>query len=341
MAITRIWQAGFELAGTAAQAFECTAMANSPSSSNARTGTYCSLMAGSASNYKIHSPLSQARIGCWILVTASLSAATRDTLWVYDIVSASYPARVQFDFANFQWIVLCGATQVAVQSDTSYPPLDAYTHIAVDFKLHATTGWVYIYKNGTQIIGYDGQTDQGASTFQRTGWSSVSSSSWGSCYLDDIYLDDTTGEAAPVPPPALRFFPLSPTDSGYSSQFTGSDGDSVNNYALVDEIPPTTSDYVYDETAGHIDAYTLSNLTLPPNGQINAVIPMAYCNQEVAGGVRALKLGTRVGGANATGSAKTMTTGHTLQWERQTTKPGGGSWADADVDGAEVVLEIS
>lgn len=338
MAITRVWQTGWELGDTAARAFEITVLGNSTSVGSPKTGTYCCILPGSAGTYQVHAALSQARMGIWVNHVV-LSANIRDLLWFYSGEIAAL--RLRWDVANGRWLILCGATQVADGLDAGFARDSVYTHIGIDFKLHATTGWVYVYCNSTLVASYDGQTNQGAADFDRTGLGNIEATTWTGSVCDDVYLDNTSGEAAPAPPPALRFFPLLPTGSGYSSQFSGSDGDSVNNYALVDEIPPTTTDYVYDETAGHIDAYTLGDLALPANGIINAVIPVAYCLQEKAGGARAIKLGTRTGGANATGSAKTMTTGHTLQWERQTTKPGGGSWSDADVDGAEVVLEIS
>lgn len=51
---------------------------------------------------------------------------------------------------------------------------------------------------------------------------------------------------------------LFPNGNGDLSQWAGSDGNSTDNYLLVDEVPPNTTDYVESNTSGQIDEYELT-----------------------------------------------------------------------------------
>lgn len=48
-----------------------------------------------------------------------------------------------------------------------------------------------------------------------------------------------------------------PNGNGDNSQWTGSDGNSTDNYALVNEVPPSTANYVESNTANQIDDYEM------------------------------------------------------------------------------------
>jgi len=89
--------------------------------------------------------------------------------------------------------------------------------------------------------------------------------------LDDIALNDTTGSDNNAIPDDGQVFALFPNANGDSSQFTGSDGNSTDNYALVDENPPSGSDYVQSNTSGHKDLYNLQTYTLAATETIRSL----------------------------------------------------------------------
>jgi hypothetical protein len=75
-----------------------------------------------------------------------------------------------------------------------------------------------------------------------------------------IYADN--GQAALLG--NVRVAALYPNANGNSSQWVGSDGNSTDNYLLVDEATPNDdTDYVTTETDGHIDFYGMTNLPTP------------------------------------------------------------------------------
>lgn len=51
---------------------------------------------------------------------------------------------------------------------------------------------------------------------------------------------------------------LFPNGNGDNSAWAGSDGNSTDNFLLVDEVPPNTTDYVESNTSGQIDEYELT-----------------------------------------------------------------------------------
>jgi hypothetical protein len=78
-------------------------------------------------------------------------------------------------------------------------------------------------------------------------------------WFDDLALNDTTGGADNSWCGDGRVIRLTPSASGDASEWTGSDGNQVDNYALVDEAPPNAADYVEDSTLDHRDLYALTD----------------------------------------------------------------------------------
>lgn len=75
--------------------------------------------------------------------------------------------------------------------------------------------------------------------------------------VDDIALNDATGSFQNSWPGEEEVIVLRPNGNGAFSDWGGSDGNSTDNYLLVDEVPPSSTDYVEDNTSGQIDDYNL------------------------------------------------------------------------------------
>lgn len=219
---------------------------------------------------------------------------------------------------------------------------DLYYHWGIDLKINASTGWCYIYKDGDLVASFSGDT--GSAQIGRIDYGSypaLGAYIWDTsqyAYYDDMFIDDTTGEGAAARVPDRRFPLISPDGNGNYSQMTGSDGNQVDNYLLVDEIPPSSADYVRAGSADLIDSYTLEDYTLPVNASIIAVIPTAAVRKESVEDMK-LALGTRLSSTDLVGSDQALGTSYETRFERQTTKPGGGAWTETDVDNAEVIIK--
>lgn len=84
--------------------------------------------------------------------------------------------------------------------------------------------------------------------------------------LDDLYICNDEGAANNDFLGDVRVVTLRPVGNGSSSQWTGSDGNSTDNYALVDETPNNNdTDYVKYTAAGNVDRYALGNLPHNPS----------------------------------------------------------------------------
>jgi hypothetical protein len=89
-------------------------------------------------------------------------------------------------------------------------------------------------------------------------------------WIDDVIFDDSTW----VGPSSIQG--LVPTGAGATTQFDPSTG---SNYACVDEVPASDTDYIYTNTANDVDTYACGNLTGTINS-VKAVQVQARCMQE-------------------------------------------------------------
>jgi hypothetical protein len=217
---------------------------------------------------------------------------------------------------------------------------ETWIHLGVDCKLHAT-GWVSVYVDGLPVIAYTGDTSGQASIDRVTFNRSTTGMSWQQYYyFDDVFFDDTAGEAEAAAVPDYRFTLLKANGNGSESALAGSDGDSVDNYLLVDDVPHD-SDTTYVEATGvtQRDLYTVETFTLPADHVVRAVHPWAIAKKSDAGVATELSL-VSYGGAGETVSAgQDLSSSYRLVSDRQTTAPGGGAWSESAVNASEYGVE--
>jgi hypothetical protein len=171
---------------------------------------------------------------------------------------------------------------------TAANPLDTQTwqFYEIAAKIHDTTGYCKVYLNGGEIISVTGADTRNGGTaglFDTARWNgSPGVGTW--CEIDDVYVIDPTTGAAPYNAPLgdVKVETLRPTGDGDSSQWLGSDGNSVANWQLVDD-DSTTTDYVGSATPGATDLYTLSDPTGIALGEILAVQVEMYASKSDAG----------------------------------------------------------
>ncbi len=126
-------------------------------------------------------------------------------------------------------------------------------------------------------------------------------------HIDDLYLNDDSGSA-----PENTFFGeafvvegIIPNGNGNSSQWVGSDGNSTDNYLLVDDTGNNDTDYIKSASLNDLDLHTLANLTNATGTVIGTNHYLIARKDDVA--IRTIASVIRTNSNNYVGGNKTMT----------------------------------
>lgn len=209
-------------------------------------------------------------------------------------------------------------------------------YLELKVKIDDTTGTVDLKIDGVSELALTGQDTRNGGTgainnFDLTGTVGASTSAVRN--FDDLYLCDGSGSTNNDFLGDVRVEAINPNGNGNSSQMTGSDGNSTDNYQLVDENPPATADYVEETTIGEKDTYAFGNLTAS-TGTVYGVQTFLYAAKTDAG-VRSLCPVARLSGTESDGSTHPLSTTARGFLDIYETKPGGGAWSISDVNSAE------
>jgi hypothetical protein len=159
------------------------------------------------------------------------------------------------------------------------------------------------------------------------------------------FMDVCMGNGAPSP---ATSFPLNlavdavllPNGNGASSDLTGSDGNSVNNYEQVDEATPDdATTYNGGSTVDDHDGYAMEDWT--DNGETIRGVQIEAVVAKSDAGAASARIGVRSNGTDYWGSDEALST--TWGWivEVYGDDPNGGaSWTDARIDGMELNFAV-
>jgi hypothetical protein len=243
----------------------------------------------------------------------------------------------------------------------------------VDLRIRGTSGNLFVTRNGTQLgsdsssnlvggVGYwiemkaliadSGGTIEVRVNGTSTGWISLSSqdtrngataqvtvvrlladngsSTTVTFDFDDLVIaDDFLGPS--------RIACLQPTAEGTTIQLTPSSG--TDNSALVDDATQDgDSTYVEHATDNNKDTYVMENLPSTA-ATVHGVIVKAIAKKDDAG-AKSIALVARHSGSETDSADKALGTTYAQYDHVYTTKPGGGAWASADVDGMENGIKV-
>ena len=331
MTITRLWQSGAET-GTLLE-FSSIVGAPTAQTTTKYTDGYAYSMANNAQNIGVVDVTAtrQVRIGARIRINNNI---TDNEVGLLDVRASS----TQLAGLHMKGDTLNLIADVAgTNQDTDSYASDVWYHMGVDIKIHSSAGWIVVYKDLIEIMRFEGNTGNSDITNVTLGPLLLASFS-GTTYMDDIYIDDTTGEATAAVVPARSFQYVIPTGNGnYNGNWTGSDGNSVDNYLLVDEIPAASADYIEETVTDQLESFLMDTYTLAANEGCVAVIPIVLCQR--TGATELIALGTRYSATDVIGSDLTPPASYLMRFERQTTKPGGGAWDQTAIDGFELVMK--
>lgn len=220
---------------------------------------------------------------------------------------------------------------------------DAWHYLETQVKIADSGGTVEVRLNGATVLGFSGDTKNGGSTGKINRMGAASSFTGQVRRMDDVYLLNEQGSA-----PGNSFlgdtrcFPLYPNGNGNYSQLVGSDGNSTDNYLLVDEPgTPSSSDYVQSATAGDKDSYAFENMPVSV-GTVRAVETRIYAAKSETG-TRQMRPLIRRSGSDAFGADHVLAENNYSTWRdifEQDPHAGPGTWSITNVDGSEFGVEV-
>jgi hypothetical protein len=205
----------------------------------------------------------------------------------------------------------------------------------LEFKgtINDTTGTYEVRVNGANVVSGSGADTRNGGTgvissvaliFARSGelWCDIVICDGGGSSNND-FLGDRRVDC---------FFP---SGNGNSSQLIGSDGNSVDNYLLVDESAPNgDTDYVQSGTSGDKDTYNFPNMSHTPSS-INGIQICMNAKKDDSG-TRSISSVIRSGGTDTNGTTQALSTSYAYYLQISETDPNtSAAWTKAGFDAAE------
>ena len=247
---------------------------------------------------------------------------------------------------RFRYITSTGALEVyrstaSLLGITTIPMLiNTWYVLEVYLKVDDATGLLQVRVDGVPAFSFSGDTKEAGYTAvdnfilhgQITGKPN---------YVDDLALNDTTGVVDNSWCGDGRVEELVPDDNGDLSQFTNSDGDSVDNYSFVDDRPPDDdSSFIESTTSGHQDLVKLSAFDATGKTILRAWVELRAKDTAAGGGQ--VKPLLKSGGSIHQDGAQSLLGNYTrITGDDHPTNPVSGlGWTDGDLDDLQSGVEV-
>lgn len=222
--------------------------------------------------------------------------------------------------------------------------LSSYTWYLIEAYVDISdAGHVTLKVDGRQCLDYSGDTKPGTDTHINNICHRTPFDLW-YAYFDDLALNDTDNSDGKNDNSWCmdgHYEAHFANDNGDSSQWTGNDGDKVNNFALVDEVPHDgDTTYVKSNTPGEQDMYKVTDYT-PTNKIITRIYSECRAKDSPASSSK-IKIGFKTDGTVYLCSADRTLTGDYARVVGDDAKVNpfdSGIWEDADIDAIQFVGE--
>jgi len=277
----------------------------------AHTGTYSLRVANASYTRQLPTPRADFSQTAWI-------KGAQGNPIIYFRQSGGNVASLRYD--GTYWDAYVGGNKVA--DGTIATTLTAEQRVSVHI-ITGAGGTIDTKIDGVTDIEYTGTVGSGNLDAVRFDLGGVANS----FYVDD-WVFGTGGW-----PGDKRVIFLAPT-SDATKAWTASTG--ADNYACVDERPPSDTDYV-SCTADQIDEYGCADFS-GTGKVVGSVTVIARAKKSDGGSDDKITLGLGDGTNTADGSAVSVLTSYQHYWYTKSTAPDGGVWTDTDVDNLELRL---
>jgi len=184
-------------------------------------------------------------------------------------IGATELGSLRFNSTN-RCLELYTGTATYVAGGTHPIPSNAWFLYEVHIKIDASAGVLEAKIDGVLDSSFNGNTKPGtATTFDNF---LLPGTGTNVCYMDDIAINNTSGSVDNSWCGDGRIIALVPNANGDLSQLMGSDGNTTDNYLLVDEKPSNgDTDYVEGSVVDEKDLYNMSATGLASNNIIRRV----------------------------------------------------------------------
>ncbi len=220
---------------------------------------------------------------------------------------------------------------------TTTVPSNNWYYLEISVTIDDAIGEVHVRLNGstTDEVSYTGDTKNGGTAttidavrFDFTG------------RIADVYILNSLGALNNTFLGDVAVRTLIPSGNGTSSQLTGSDGNTTDNYLLVDEHSYSTTDYVGSPTTGQRDTYSISDLPAGVNNVYAVQTVGIMAKSDATAG--SSKLALRSGGTVYYGTTRTLTTTYTGYYDLFETDPNtAAAWTVGNVNALESGMEVA
>lgn len=231
-----------------------------------------------------------------------------------------------------------GTSGTVLATSSNFMPYD-WTYIEASVTISDTVGEVHVRINGanTDFVSYTGDTKNAgtATTIDRIAIATQINGN----QISDVYILDDTGAANNAFLGDVGVKAMVPNGNGNSSQLVGSDGNSTDNYLLVDDTPFSSADYAGSATTGQKDTYTMSNL---PAAATNVYgVQLAGNMVKSDAGVGNARLLLRSGGTDYSGNTEALSTSNATYIKLYEQDPAtSAAWTVSNANSAEAGMEV-
>lgn len=240
---------------------------------------------------------------------------------------------------DFSISVLRGPGTVLGTSAAGVVTTSGYCYLECKAVIHDTTGSYEVRVNGVNVLAGSGVDTRNGGNGVVTSVALMAVRS-GELW-DDVYICDGSGSTNNDFLGDNRVDCYFPNGNGNSSQLVGSDGNSVDNYLLVDESAPNDdTDYVQSATATEKDTYSFPNMAHTP-ATISGVQILMNAKKDDSGS-RSLASVIRSGGADTDGATQALSTSYAYYMQISETDPNTtAAWTQSGFDAAEFGVKVA
>lgn len=248
---------------------------------------------------------------------------------------------------------LSGGRVVATRNGTLIPGAVGTTPILsgvwyyIEFRvLVGNAGEVEVRVNGNVEFNLSGVDTQNTANATANGIAYHTGTPGGNTiWIDDVYITDTVDNGGPHPNDSflgdIRVPTILPNGNGASSVFDGSDGNSTDNYLLVDEtVPDSDTTYVEENGVGDKDTYAYSDVSSAA-GTVYGIQTMPFARKTDSGTREIVVVTRESGGTEEDGSNLPLSASYVYLFDIREQDPDGNGWTPTSINAAEFGVKIA
>lgn len=160
--------------------------------------------------------------------------------------------------------------------------------------------------------------------------------------VDDLYICDGAGSVNNSFLGDVRVDCYLPDGNGNSSQLVGSDGNSTDNYLLVDEASQNgDTDYVQSSTVNNKDTYTFADMSHTPTSIFGTQLNMIAKKDD--SGTRSIASVVRSGGSDYDGDTQALSAASYVDYRqiREVDPATSSAWTRTNLNSAEFGVKVA